>query len=448
MISKLLKNKYLQLILQSCTLLIFIALVLGALQITTNDKEFALILRNTNLSNLIVWSYWWPLIIITSIFMGRIWCTICPMQLISSIFTKWGLQCKVPKWIQSGWVTVLLYTFIACIAIHFWGIHRIPQLMAIYLVSLMLLTIIISLIFKGKAFCNYFCPVGKVLGLYALIAPCGLRAKEKICKTCRSKNCVNRHKQSKIIGGSCNAGLYPANIAHNKDCILCGQCIKVCPNNSIKFQYIKKGYSSFSSTQISTAEIGMISILLGFVTSEVMTSFAHTKILWKWLPKQLVDFSILNTFPVQIIESVVLFLLIPLLLLLGIAYLVKLSSKLNFKSCMQKTVIFLLPIIAMGHLLKALIKSASRLPYWPLALSKPDGVENAKLIASEALHLNKIPIISIVMLILGCLGLIIGIIMSSRKIISDQTLNRISISLYLILVWFFFILFIIGPLFG
>lgn len=448
MITKLLKNKYLQLFLQSCTLLIFITLVLGAFQITSTDKEFALILRNTNLSNLIVWSYWWPFIIISSVFIGRIWCAICPMQLLSSIFSKWGFQYKVPQWIKAGWFTVLLYTFIACIAIHFWGIHRIPQLMAIYLISLMLLTLIVSLIYKGKAFCNYFCPVGKVLGLYALIAPFGLRSKKQACKACQSKDCIKRQNQTKILNGSCNAGLYPARITHNKDCLLCGQCVKVCPNDSIKFQKIKKGYISFSSTQISLSEITMVSILLGFVSSEVMTSFAYTKSLWKWLPKQLMELSVVNTLPIQIVESLVLFLIIPALLFFCISWIIKYISGLTFKTCIQKTAIIILPIIAMGHLLKALIKSASRLPYWPLALSKPEGIENAQLIMTQTLHLNSFPNISLAMLALGGIGLSIGIYLSSQKIILDHTLNWISKIIYLIFVWFFFFLFIIGPILG
>ncbi|NQT25467.1 4Fe-4S binding protein [candidate division KSB1 bacterium] len=52
---------------------------------------FAKVLRNTNLANLIVWSYWWPIIIIISIFWGRLWCTVCPIELITTLSARIGM---------------------------------------------------------------------------------------------------------------------------------------------------------------------------------------------------------------------------------------------------------------------------------------------------------------------------------------------------------------------
>ncbi|MDR4504128.1 MAG: hypothetical protein MRK01_04945 [Candidatus Scalindua sp.] len=66
-LNQLFKNKYFLPSLQSATLFAFILLIYGAIGVTTHDKDFALVLRNTNVSNLIVWSYWWPLIILTAI---------------------------------------------------------------------------------------------------------------------------------------------------------------------------------------------------------------------------------------------------------------------------------------------------------------------------------------------------------------------------------------------
>lgn len=97
MINKLFKNHYFLISIQFVVLLVFILLIYGAIGITTDDKDFALILRNTNFSNLIVWSYWWPLIIVTAILFGRFWCSICPMELITSFFGKIGFRKKPNK---------------------------------------------------------------------------------------------------------------------------------------------------------------------------------------------------------------------------------------------------------------------------------------------------------------------------------------------------------------
>lgn len=61
----------------------FLLLVLGGLGATTTDPDLARYLRDTNLANLIVWSYWWPIIIIVAVLFGRWWCTVCPVEFIT-----------------------------------------------------------------------------------------------------------------------------------------------------------------------------------------------------------------------------------------------------------------------------------------------------------------------------------------------------------------------------
>ena len=133
MINKLFKSRYFLISIQFVALLIFVALIYGAIGVTTNDSDFAKVLRNTNLSNLIVWSYWWPLIIVTAILFGRFWCTICPMELVTSLAGMLGLKRKPGKLLKSGWVSTLFYAIILVVGIHTLAIHRIPNLMVIYI---------------------------------------------------------------------------------------------------------------------------------------------------------------------------------------------------------------------------------------------------------------------------------------------------------------------------
>ena len=49
---------------QLIMLVVFGLLVMGGIGVNTDDASFAKVLRNTNLANLVVWSYWWLLIII------------------------------------------------------------------------------------------------------------------------------------------------------------------------------------------------------------------------------------------------------------------------------------------------------------------------------------------------------------------------------------------------
>ena len=130
-INKLFKNRYFLPLLQFLSLIVFVLLIYSATGITTQDPDFAKILRNTNLPNLIVWSYWWPLIIVMAILFGRFWCSICPMELITSFFGKIGLRKRPNKLLRSGWIITIFYAIIVILGIHTFAIHRIPQYMAI-----------------------------------------------------------------------------------------------------------------------------------------------------------------------------------------------------------------------------------------------------------------------------------------------------------------------------
>lgn len=157
--------------LQILNLTLFILLIIGGLLTNTRDMAFATVLRNTNLANLIVWSYWWPLIIIGSIFLGRVWCMVCPVELVTSVSAKFGMKRKTPKWMCSGWVITLFYILILFIGIHTFAIHRVPFRMAIYLLTLVGLSIVTGVIFHKNTFCAYVCPMGHLLGLHARLAP-------------------------------------------------------------------------------------------------------------------------------------------------------------------------------------------------------------------------------------------------------------------------------------
>lgn len=180
MINKLYRSKKFPLLLQLTALLVFFFLIVGAWGITTNSAVEAKQLRNTNLANLIVWSYWWPMIVLTAVFFGRHWCSICPIELITALAVKVGWKRKVPKSIKTAWGITMLYAFVSIVAISTWGIHRYPNRMAFYLLALVGLAIVVSLLFEKRAFCSYFCPVGKLLGLYSLMAQWGLRVRIKM----------------------------------------------------------------------------------------------------------------------------------------------------------------------------------------------------------------------------------------------------------------------------
>ncbi len=191
----LLKAKYFPFILQILMLIIWIFLIIGGVRVSTSDANFATVLRNTNLSNLIVWSFWWPLIIYFSILMGRVWCMVCPVELINSAASIFGMKKNYPKFLRNGWTITIFYIVILILGLQVFHIHRIPQRMAIYLLLLTTMALIVGFLYRKRSFCNYICPVGHLLGLYARIAPFEWRIKDKsVCNDCKEKPCIAKKK--------------------------------------------------------------------------------------------------------------------------------------------------------------------------------------------------------------------------------------------------------------
>jgi len=221
------------LVLQLMTLVVFMLLIIDGFAADTNDMTSAKILRNTNLANLVVWSYWWPVIIISAIFFGRIWCMVCPMELLTSLAARIGLKSKPNRFVRSGWIITLFYILILFVGIHTLSIHRVPFRMSIYLLILLTSTVIVGLVFRRNTFCAYICHVGHLLGLYARLAPFGWSTGDmSICRNCKDHPCTAGVNAYIFQGCSCGVNLYPAHIEDNTNCLLCGQCVKSCDRNN------------------------------------------------------------------------------------------------------------------------------------------------------------------------------------------------------------------------
>ena len=75
-LGKLLKSWWFPLVPQVLMFFVFAMLIYGGINVSTDDPVFAKELRNTNLANLMIWSFWGPLIIIAAILLGRVWCMV------------------------------------------------------------------------------------------------------------------------------------------------------------------------------------------------------------------------------------------------------------------------------------------------------------------------------------------------------------------------------------
>ncbi|OFY48271.1 MAG: hypothetical protein A2W85_13940 [Bacteroidetes bacterium GWF2_41_31] len=448
MLNRLLSKWYFPVSLKYLSLIAYIVLIVSGLMAYSIDAAFLKQLRNTNLGNLIVWSYWWPAIVIGAIFFGRVWCMVCPVELITTFFAKIGLKRKRPLWLLSGWAITIFYIIILFVGIQGFAIHRNPFFMAIYLLSIVGVSVIIGSIYEKNTFCRYVCPVGYLLGLYSRLSFFGWRVKDKsICDTCKDKSCIHKKYQYNLNYKSCGVDLYPANISDNADCILCAGCLKTCskyqsytnserPNP--RFQNIGFANDLFQLKPLRMAEMVFVLIVSGFVISEIWSEWNVTDAYLSFLPDLIIKpLAIESKFLSGILKGTIIFAVLPFIVWL-LPYLFTLLAGLTikFKDYLVTYGIAFIPIIAAAHIGKSILKSTSRIPYFEHLSDDFTGISTARQIIDGQITIQQNPVWLNTMVSLLLVGFMIIGIWLSIKVVNRLNLRsgkeRSSKSYYLI----------------
>ncbi len=395
----------------------------------STDAEFLKYLRNTNIGNLIVWSYWWPAIIFLAVFFGRIWCMVCPVEVITTFFAKIGLKRKRPQWLLTGWAITIFYIIILLVGIQGFSIHRNPFFMSIYLLVIVGVSIIVGSVYEKNTFCRYVCPVGYLLGLYSRLSFIGWRVKSKnVCDTCKDKSCIHKKYQYNLNLKSCGVDLYPANIDDNSDCILCAGCLKTCATyQSVKINerpnpqmtYLGFAEDLFRLKPLKIAEMVFVLVVSGFVISEIWSEWPVTDSILGVIPGAVNKLiSVKTTILAGFLEGIIIFLLFPVILWMLPYIVARLSGlSLKLKDYLLNYGISFIPIIAAAHLDKAILKTTSRLPYFEHLFDDITGMSTAQRIIDGQIKLQQNPVwMNISVSIMLTLVMVIGIWLSIKVV--------------------------------
>ncbi|MBF0212754.1 MAG: 4Fe-4S binding protein, partial [Magnetococcales bacterium] len=233
-----------------------------------------------NLATVFVWNYWWPVVVVSVFFMGSAWCAICPWDNIASWLVRhrlWkrrlphpGLNLKVPLALRTVYPALILFMGLTWLELGV-GVTSKPQLTAQLALVMVLLSLLSLLVFERKAFCRYFCPVGRTIGCYSRLAPIEVRPKEEsICTTCKTMECYNGSAEIE----PCPTHLTVGRFSQNTYCISCGNCVLSCPHQNVSWRLRPMGSEAKSQARPLWDASWFMLFLLGITSFHGVTMMA------------------------------------------------------------------------------------------------------------------------------------------------------------------------------
>jgi len=230
LIKTLLKNRWPQFIIMLIALAGFLLAIFSGL--------FGTPVGSRNFGIVFVWIAWWAILMLVAVpFLGRGWCSICPIPMPGEWLQRGallgpqgqakGLGIRWPKkfrniWLQNGsFLLVALFSTV---------ILTQPRVTAIVLVAFLFVAVGASLVFERRAFCRYLCPVSGFIGLYSQLAPIEVRVVDtEVCKAHTEKTCYT----GSADGYGCPWDVFPPGMVKNTYCGACMECLRTCPHDNI-----------------------------------------------------------------------------------------------------------------------------------------------------------------------------------------------------------------------
>jgi len=346
-------------------------------------------LRKTNLTTLSVWGLWWPVMVALAILAGRVWCTICPMELVARVAHRLGRRVspgvKLPRALRLGWLALAAYLVLQ-VAVAALALHRVPQLTAVMLLCLLGFAGLAGAIFRHpRSFCVALCPAGPLLSVYSRFTPFQLdRRDDPTCAGCTTRDCVSAATRDRLDGRGCPSLVRPFQRQPADGCVLCLQCAKTCPHDNMGLGLVAPGSALRRPSLLGPVETAFVMIASGFVTHEVVGEIKWLDASFHLAPEALAE--LLPVLSSRSWEGLWYLLLYPAVIW-GLVALVMLAfgKRGGLGTALRAVATGAAPVVALAHLAKALAKLASWGGFLPLSLVDPRGVSTFEALAAQTL---------------------------------------------------------------
>jgi len=341
-------------------------------------------LRKTCLTTLAVWGLWWPLMTGLALLVGRIWCTVCPMELVNragdEIARRIGWpRARLGRILEAGWVTLLAYLVLQAFVAGFM-LHRFPYYTSILLIALFGTALLTGLLFRRpRSFCVAFCPAAALLSVYGRFTPVRLDVREiAACDSCAGKDCTRHENRHRFDGRSCPSLLKPYDRELSDSCVLCFQCAKICPQDNVGFGLVDRDAPSRRKRLLRPFEAVFVLIAAGFVTLEVAAEVKWFDRYFHYVPEKL--HGLVPDISFRWCEAAWFLILFPALVWALVA---AIGFVAGYRGGIRN--LLLSAPVAVAHLSKAIAKITGWAGYLPLSLADSAGEETFQRLADQTL---------------------------------------------------------------
>jgi DNA-binding NtrC family response regulator len=227
---------------------------------------------DSNVALLLVWGMWEPLLVISWFVGARIWCSVCPMGAANDLLSRIGnKKLKVPGFIHEYG----MYFSAAGLAVIIWAqvvtrMHYSPMATGYLLLSIAAFAILSGILFERRVWCRYLCPLGALGAIFSGCSVVEWRSNQSICNsTCKDNSC---YKGDTVTRG-CPLYQGPFSLSSNQNCILCGNCVKACTNDSPTFNLRIPGHELWATLKPEKLTTIFVPFILG---TQLFRGFSHT----------------------------------------------------------------------------------------------------------------------------------------------------------------------------
>lgn len=206
---------------------ITLALLLIVPALLPVPAEDATVLNNfTRFAGFLIWGLWFPLVLLSVVFFGRLWCgLLCPHGALSEYASKKGLSSPVPKWLRWGGVPIASFVLITTFG-QIVGIREYPMAALEVLGGTLIIAVLVGFVYANgkRTFCRSLCPLGPLLGILSRL---GAVSFERVGRESKGYPCPTFINTAKKVASS--------------NCIECFKCVNPGVPGSLYLQIRRPG---------------------------------------------------------------------------------------------------------------------------------------------------------------------------------------------------------------